>query len=140
MEAHQAEPAPCPPPGHVAGAAPGSTFKCPESLSPEIPVDKMQPWGGAGDRGVVWIPREQGRGLHCWLRLTCLLPSAQPDSQPTPRPGRPGRRRGSEGKPHPHIPSVSPRRPQPALSSQSCRAPLNQGRQEAQAGAWGSEP
>ena len=40
----------------------------------------MQPWGGAGDRGAVWIPREQGRGLQRWLRLTCLLPSAQPDS------------------------------------------------------------
>ena len=31
--------------------APGSTFKCPESLSPAIPVDRTQPWGGAGDRG-----------------------------------------------------------------------------------------
>lgn len=139
MEAHQAEPAPCPPPGHVAGAAPGSTFKCPESLSPAIPADRTQPWGGAGDRGVVWIPREQGWGLHCWLRLTCLLPSAQPDSKPTPRPGRPGHRRGSERKPRPHVPSVSPWRAQLACPPRAAGPHSNQGRQEAKSGS-GSPP
>lgn len=47
---------------------------------------------------------------------SCLLtpfPSSQPDSQPPPRPGRPGHRSGNERKPGPHVPSVSLWHPHP---------------------------
>lgn len=76
------------------------------------------------------VPSEQGQGAALSDPTHHpAFPSSQPDSQPAPRSGRPGHRSGSERKPRPHVPSVSPRRP--ALSP--CGAaglPSNQGRWE----------
>lgn len=86
-----------------------------------------------GWRRAVWIPwgARTGDIMAGFYSLAPFL-SSQPDSQPPPRSGCPGHRSGSERKPHPHIPSVSPWGPNPPHrlhrtvgphQSQLCRRP-----------------
>lgn len=92
------------------------------------PALKKHVLGWSSGRRGAGFPAEQGRwgSKACRLLLTRPFPSSQPDSQPPPRPGRPGHRAGNERKPGPHVPSVSLRRPHCACPFCKAAGPSHQ--------------